>query len=226
MSRQVLEDMILRYAKLSDPSKEPHDQPFYDQTDETYTLFEKAPKSLFHFLIVLRPMWKVPGQDLRSLLQGDRETAKGVLTAMDKASKGVESRIKEEMEEKHGFTWKIWTGFHPIPSLDVLHLHVISSDLCGVGLTQLKYYNGFNPDLGFFLPIDEVLGWFEPSNPIYRQKAQAPVRPYHTLFRPAKCWRCQEVFISVGLLKTHLQKEWEQQKETFITDSSVQQTIN
>jgi hypothetical protein len=50
-----------------------------------------------------------------------------------------------------------------------LHLHVISSDLCGVGLTQLKYYNGFNPDLGFFLPIDEVLEWCEPRNPIYRQ---------------------------------------------------------
>ncbi|CAG8752534.1 14292_t:CDS:2 [Acaulospora colombiana] len=51
-------------------------------------------------------MSEAQGQDLRSLLQGDRETAKRALIALEEASKRVESHIKEEMEEKHGFVWK------------------------------------------------------------------------------------------------------------------------
>lgn len=35
-----------------------------------------------------------------------------------------------------GATWDVWRGFHARPSMEHLHLHVISSDLCGKGLKK------------------------------------------------------------------------------------------
>jgi hypothetical protein len=46
-------------------------------------------------------------QDLRSILQWDREKAKGVLTALNGAAKKIKDHIRQEMEEKHEFTWEV-----------------------------------------------------------------------------------------------------------------------
>lgn len=49
-----------------------------------------------------------------------------------------------------------------------LHLHIISSDLCGDGLKKPRHYNSFHPKLGYFLHLDDVLEWFEAVDSVYR----------------------------------------------------------
>lgn len=46
-------------------------------------------------------------------------------------------------------------GFHAVPSMAQLHLHLISGDFLGTGLKNKKHYNSFTTP--FFLGIDEVI---------------------------------------------------------------------
>jgi hypothetical protein len=39
-----------------------------------------------------------------------------------------------------------------------IHLHVISSDLDSPSLKSKKHFNSFHPELGFFIPLDQVIG--------------------------------------------------------------------
>ena len=48
-----------------------------------------------------------------------------------------------------------------------LHLHIISADLCGEGMKKARHYNSFHPKLGYFLHLDDVLGWFEAVDSVF-----------------------------------------------------------
>jgi hypothetical protein len=51
-----------------------------------------------------------------------------------------------------------------------LHLHVMSSDLCGADMERFIQYNGFHPDVGLFVTIDQVLAWFDGPYSNYRKR--------------------------------------------------------
>lgn len=55
-----------------------------------------------------------------------------------------------------GCTWGIQMGFHAVPSMDTVHLHVISMDLVSPRLKHKKHYQSFHPTKGFFLTLDQV----------------------------------------------------------------------
>ena len=38
-----------------------------------------------------------------------------------------------------------------------IHLHIISSDLDSPSLKSKKHFNSFHPELGFFIPLDQVI---------------------------------------------------------------------
>ena len=46
-------------------------------------------------------------------------------------------------------------------SVRYLHMHVMSTDLAGEGMKHSKHFFSFLPEYGSFLPIDEVLDWFD-----------------------------------------------------------------
>jgi aprataxin len=46
-------------------------------------------------------------------------------------------------------------GFHAIPSMKQLHMHIVSSDFQGFGLKKKHHYNSFVTD--FFLDVDMII---------------------------------------------------------------------
>jgi aprataxin len=46
-------------------------------------------------------------------------------------------------------------GFHAVPSMSQLHLHLISTDFLGSGLKNKKHYNSFTTP--FLVPIDDAI---------------------------------------------------------------------
>jgi hypothetical protein len=48
----------------------------------------------------------------------------------------------------------MWAGFHAVPSCEPLHLHLISSDLSGASLKNLRHYRSFASS--FFVPLSQV----------------------------------------------------------------------
>jgi len=48
-------------------------------------------------------------------------------------------------------------GFWILLLIRHIHLHVISSDLDSPSLKSKKHFNSFHPELGFFIPLDQVI---------------------------------------------------------------------
>lgn len=144
------------------------------------------------------------------------------------------------MIKRYGFKWGVWMGFHSVPSMEHVHLHVLSSDLCSPSMKKKKHYNSFHPKHGFFLHLDDVLSWLDTESSYYRTVC---LFLYHRHFFKAKywprrrlattiisqmtelkksqyepllkddlvCWRCGHVFKNMPTLKAHLQEEWDQE---------------
>ncbi|PVF98831.1 hypothetical protein CPB86DRAFT_872988 [Serendipita vermifera] len=228
-SERGIKYKFTRYARLPVTSPEFTDRVLYHYTDETYTILDGMPKSLFHVLIIPRLLDGMSAEqyrDLGSLLNGNHRKAKEMLLILKEVSKQVIALIEKEMMEKYGFTWKIWTGFHPLPSMNHLHLHVISSDFCGADMERFIQYNGFLPEVGLFLTVDQVLAWFDGSYSEFRKQSRVTdrARPiFNRSGKSAKCWKCQEAFLTRHHMKEHLWEEWNREKQTSITDSKEHQ---
>lgn len=77
------------------------------------------------------------------------------LDSFDKAVKDAEEHLREDQVHKYGSSWAIKKGFHAVPSLDNVHLHVITNDFVSDRLKNKKHYNSFTTD--FFVLFDDVV---------------------------------------------------------------------
>ena len=57
------------------------------------------------------------------------------------AAQEVEECIQIDMEYQYNKSWSIHWGFHAVPSLDGLHLHIISTDLISDKLKHKKQWD-------------------------------------------------------------------------------------
>lgn len=151
----------------------------------------------------------------------------------------VKKMIEEEMMKLYKFKWDIWMGFHPISSMEHLHLHVLSADLYSPKMKLKKHYNSFHPSLGFFLHLKDVLSWFDAVPSYYRRMIKLDASQYEPLLKDGDlcCWRCDRSLESMPRLKAHLQEEFDKlttrekaklerkRKRTDVPTSSVQASV-
>ncbi|KXN82061.1 Aprataxin [Leucoagaricus sp. SymC.cos] len=233
---------ILRTYALKDPATLPASV-LFSHSEKTLTIYDAYPKSIFHFLVlprVLSPTTPTPSataspqsatatsdlvipspsvadlSSLRILLNSkdvSKEQAKQVILSLKEDATRLKDEIEQEMEKRYGFIWDVWIGFHGTPSIEHIHLHVLSADLCSDRMKNKKHYNSFHPKLGFFLHIDEVLAWFEAVPSYYQDMAKLPRKEFENLLKnPLICFRCGVESKNMPSLKAHLQKEWEKLK--------------
>ena len=119
---------ILRsYAEKEDPEKAIPPSILFAHTDKTLTIFDRYPKSTFHFLILPRlSAYTGEGKgklkvedlaDLRSLLKKGRSRARKVIQDLKEAADECRKEIEAEMVDMYKFKWDVWVGFHPVPSM-------------------------------------------------------------------------------------------------------------
>ncbi|KAF8610152.1 hypothetical protein BDV93DRAFT_601209 [Ceratobasidium sp. AG-I] len=213
----------LRQYVLADPKSLGHDV-LLSESEKCITIFDKFPKAMFHFLVLPKldsTITSSVSTNLSTLLQWDKAGALQCLQHMHHDAESTKSMIEDEMVKKYGFKWDVHVGFHALPSMEHVHLHILSSDLCAPPLKKKHHYNSFRPDLGFFLHLADVLSWFElpTATPFtkgltYEQKAAIPTSKYEALLKTnLECFKCQESFKTIPQLKIHLQKEWDEAKE-------------
>lgn len=155
---------------------------------------------------------------------------------LNEEANNVKKMIEEEMMKMYKFKWEIWTGFHPISSMEHLHLHVLSADLYSPKLKLKKHYNSFHPSLGFFLHLKDVLSWFDAVPSYYQSMIKLNAGHYESLLKDGDlcCWRCDRALVSMPKLKAHLHDEFDKlttrekaklerkRKRTDLSASSVQ----
>jgi aprataxin len=112
--------------------------------------------------------------------------------------------LGEGQEIPTGRDWEkeIRVGIHAVPSMNHLHIHVISVDRFSECVKHRKHYNSFAT--GFFVPLEDF--------PLaHNDKRRHPDREGY-LNADLKCWRCgQNYGNKFTKLKEHLEdefKEW------------------
>jgi len=202
---------ILRTYALKAPESLPSSI-LFNHSSKNITIFDAYPKSIFHFLILPRIQQSDPVlSNLRTLLNcGDKIRAKEVITSLWEDAQAAKKEILDEMVTRYGFKWDVWIGFHGAPSMEHLHLHVISADLLSDTMKNKKHYNSFHPKLGFFLHIQEVLEWFDAEPTFFSNtvKAFKPAKYEPILKEPLACFHCNVEMKNIPLLKKHLEEEW------------------
>ncbi|KAG1743902.1 HIT-like domain-containing protein [Suillus lakei] len=202
-----------RYASKPNPTTLPPSI-LLSHSETCLTVFDAFPKSIFHLLVIPRikpPLSVRHLADLRSLLRCEKSIAKGMLMNLNEEANNVKKMIEEEMMKRYKFKWEIWMGFHPISSMEHLHLHVLSADLYSPKMKLKKHYNSFHPSLGFFLHMKDVLSWFDAEPSYYQRMIKLDASQYEPLLKDSDlcCWRCDRALESMPRLKAHLHDEFD-----------------
>ncbi|CAG8956226.1 hypothetical protein HYFRA_00003606 [Hymenoscyphus fraxineus] len=117
-----------------------------------------------------------------------------------------ETDLKDGEEMPKGRDWEkdVMVGVHAGPSMDHLHIHVLSVDRFSERMNKRKHYNSFNT--GFFVRLEE----FPLDENDERRRSGTLSR---LLSEDLKCWRCGKNFGNqFARLKEHLAVEFEEWK--------------
>ncbi|KAJ3103585.1 hypothetical protein HDU97_010005 [Phlyctochytrium planicorne] len=160
---------------------EQHGSEVIEHDHEIVIVSDKFPKAMLHFLIL-------PRVKIASILSLRRNH----LWILERMKQRAEALVKRYVVFER-------IGFHAVPSMKQVHLHVISEDFVGVGLRRKEHWNSFHPPC--LLSCDEVMERIRKDGRIDRKDLA-----YHKelLKRPLVCHKCEEGFASMPDLKVHL----------------------
>ncbi|BES87224.1 HIT domain [Nesidiocoris tenuis] len=153
-------------------------------TDELIAIIRDGyPKAEFHYLVL-------PHQDISNLAATKKDDAK-LLRHME--SKG------REIAEKYGGQRNFKYGYHTEPSMERLHLHVISDDMNSPSLKHKKHWNSFTTP--FFMESEKAIKDLEThGRVIFPSKEE--IKTWLNL--PLKCHKCDYKPKFMPDLKRHI----------------------
>ncbi|KAJ7423148.1 Aprataxin [Willisornis vidua] len=162
--------------------------PFTVYKDEkTVVIKDKYPKARYHWLIL---PWD-PISSLKSVTKDHLE----LLEHMH----AVGQKMIEQCPARESLEFRL--GYHAVPSMSQLHLHVISQDFDSPALKTKKHWNSFTTD--YFLNSQDVIE-------MVRSKGKLMVKDHvsELLKLPLRCHRCKQQLSTIPELKEHLRKHW------------------
>ncbi|EFN80386.1 aprataxin [Harpegnathos saltator] len=152
------------------------------EDDKTVVIKDKYPKAQFHYLVL-------PKEDIHSIWHVKRKHYDLLMHMHD---------IAQGLTEKHA-EHEFIIGYHAMPSMQRLHLHVISTDFVSPCLKTKHHWNSFTTP--FFLPSSDTCRQLRETGEIRR----IPVEESKDhLVTELKCHRCATRLKNMPLLKKHL----------------------
>ena len=144
------------------------------------------PKAIHHYLVISRD------RELASVRDLSRENIAHLQHMQRIADQWIEGLAPIEQSQ-------FLIGFHSLPSMRQLHLHVISDDFESKCLKNKKHWNSFTTP--FFLPLLNVLSTLMEMGSIKVNRAEAE----GYLKWDLRCHRCRQRVQSMPILKDHIQ---------------------
>ncbi|KIW90938.1 uncharacterized protein Z519_08721 [Cladophialophora bantiana CBS 173.52] len=137
---------------------------------------------------------KLAASELSRLIAPYSESCKARIAAMESEDP------PDELPPGRDFSKEFKVGIHAHPSMNQLHIHIISRDMHSDRLKHRKHYNSFNTD--FFIPLEDF--------PLAQDDARRQTSYQNAnLSKEYKCWRCGKMFGNkFTQLKAHLEEEF------------------
>lgn len=201
------------------------------ETEHTVLVRDAFPKALVHLLLLPRdPKWYNltpfeafnPTSDEHTnflALMHDEAASAAELAASELQrlvaphSASCKARIEaleaddppKVLPSGRNFLPEIKIGIHAQPSMNTLHIHIISVDNYSQCLKHKKHYNSFNTE--FFIGLDDF-PLMEEDNLMSEEEQNSLIKG------DMRCWRCGTNFGNkFKQLKDHLQEEYEEWKK-------------
>ncbi|KAJ9652168.1 aprataxin-like protein [Neophaeococcomyces mojaviensis] len=185
----------------------PRDPAFYGLTP--FEAFNPKSPSHVAFLDMMRSearsAAKLAASELTRLVGPHSATCKARNNVLDTLPEPGNSSSLTEVAADHipparDFIKDIRIGVHAEPSMNTLHVHIISIDSYSPALKHKKHYNSFNSN--FFVPLDDFpLAEDDERMKVEKQKEYAK--------GDMECWRCGKNYGNrFKELKTHLEDEY------------------
>ncbi|XP_006881311.1 PREDICTED: aprataxin [Elephantulus edwardii] len=155
--------------------------------EQVVVIKDKYPKARHHWLVL--PWASI--SSLKAVTQEHLELLKHMHS------------VGEEVIADHAGSSKLRfrLGYHAIPSMSHVHLHVISQDFDSPCLKNKKHWNSFNTE--YFLDSQAVIKMVQEAGRVTVGDGMSEL-----LKLPLRCHECQQLLPSIPQLKEHLRKHW------------------
>lgn len=152
--------------------------------DKVIIIKDKYPKAKFHFLVM--PKDDIP--NLKSLKKENMELLKHM------HEKGKETAEKSDPDLQFRL------GYHAVPSMSHLHLHVISQDFDSPCLKNKKHWNSFTTE--YFVDSEDIIKELEKNGKVIKDVSHSQ----ELLKKNLRCHVCKKEMTTIPALKTHIKQ--------------------
>lgn len=213
-------------AYIKNPEKYDSNVVIYHNSDFV-VIHDLYPKSSIHTLILPRsakhnyihPFEAFEDAEFLELCRAELKKVEALVAAELQRRYGRYSKEDEELEKvlngevdipndqplPVGRDWSkdVMSGVHAHPSMNHLHIHIMSKDRYSDCLNHRKHYNSFNT--AFFVPLRDF--------PLAKDDPRRDPGKAGYLKEDFKCWRCGKMFGNqFTKLKAHLAEEFDEWK--------------
>jgi diadenosine tetraphosphate (Ap4A) HIT family hydrolase len=159
------------------------------ETSQWMVIYDGYPKAKVHLLLLPKPSFlAVSGvAELRREAHGER------LARLHVEARRIAAKLQQDMPGLH-----LRLGYHSVPSLQPLHLHIISQDFDSPSLKTKKHWNSFTTP--FFLDTTQVETALQEQGRVVVDRVNAEA----LLKRPLRCHGCGAEQKNMPTLKQHL----------------------
>lgn len=188
------------YDYIISPSR--FEMEIFCETDEMVCIYDAYPKASLHLLILPKQSF-YRCDSIYEIKAQEKEVVKKIynLTSIIVNSRCIQSKL-DEVETKLSFRPSIKCGFHGLPSLDLLHLHIISDDMISEKLKSKRHYNSFTTDC--FINIENLIKWLQDG---FNAKDKIAICDLEAQEKQdICCHKCSIKIKNVPSLKDHLMK--------------------
>lgn len=157
-----------------------------DENDKVVIIKDKYPKARFHFLII-------PKESIANLKGLTKEHVPLLKHMHDEG---------EKLAKKSSSKLEFRLGYHAIPSMSQIHLHVISQDFDSTCLKTKKHWNSFTTE--YFINSSDLIAMMEEKGSIQFD----PAKYSEILKHPLRCHVCKKDSATMPALKTHIRSHF------------------
>ncbi|XP_043107084.1 aprataxin isoform X2 [Puntigrus tetrazona] len=164
-------------ASMQDPKMQVY------KDDRVVVIKDKYPKARYHWLVL---PW-----DSISSLKALRSEHVELLEHMQR----VGERVLQQCPDARSLRFRL--GYHAVPSMSHVHLHVISQDFDSPCLKNKKHWNSFTTD--YFVESRDVISMLEKDGKVTVKEGTSEL-----LKLPLRCHSCGKEQPTIPKLKEHL----------------------